>query len=116
MTTTHPPSSTRVFGDMKLSQDLSKLVNSRKGSDIRFLVGPGPMPDAKTCDDSQPVCMYGHSVILRCRSRYFDVMFEDDKQWKEKSSGVIHKPNVSPIVFQALLYYIYTGGVDLVDR
>lgn len=91
-------------GAIRLSADLAVLVNSSHGSDVRFLVG------------TDAVQMYGHSIILRCRSKYFATMFKDENEWKEKAKGIVHKPNVNPIVFHTLLYYIYTGGVVVADK
>ena len=36
-------------------------------------------------------------------------MFDGDKEWRERSSGVVHKLNISPAVFRDVLTYIYTG-------
>jgi hypothetical protein len=106
-------------GAVKLSKDLAKLVNNPDGSDIRFLVGGSkPAIDSNSNlkthgpTDSEPVTMYGHSLILRYRSKYFDMMLSND--WMENSDGVICKPNFSHITFHAVLHYLYTGiiGVD----
>ena len=67
-------------------------------------------------DGPDAVPMYGHSIIFRCRSKYFAAMFNDDNQRKEKTKGVIHNPNISPAGFYALLYYIYTGSIVAVKR
>jgi hypothetical protein len=113
-------SPTYASGAVKLSKDLAKLVNNPDGSDIRFLVGGSkPAIDSNSNlkthgpTDSEPVTMYGHSLILRYRSKYFDMMLSND--WLENSDGVICKPNFSHITFHAVLYYIYTGNVGIDD-
>jgi hypothetical protein len=105
-------------GAVKLSEDFAKLVNNPDGSDVRFLVGGyGPATDSnsslKTHGPTEPVTMYGHSLILRYRSKYFDTMLGSD--WVEKSDGVIHKPNISHVTFHAVLHYIYTGNIKVDD-
>jgi hypothetical protein len=111
-------SPTYASGALKLSEDLAKLVNNPDGSDLRFLVG-GSKPaidsnsNLKTHGPTEPVTMYGHSLILRYRSKYFDTMLSND--WMEKSDGVVCKPNISHITFHAVLHYIYTGNVKVDD-
>jgi hypothetical protein len=103
---------------VKLSEDLAKLVNNPDGSDIRFLVGGSKRKtdsnsNLKTHGPTEPVTMYGHSLVLRYRSEYFDTMLSND--WMENSDGVICKPNISHITFYAILHYIYTGIIKVDD-
>src|SRR3984885_2684140 len=111
-------SPTYAFGAIKLSEDFATLVNNPDGSDIRFMVGGAkPTNDSnsnlKTHGPTEPVAMYGHSLVLRYRSKYFDTMLSND--WMENSDGVICKPNISHITFHAVLHYIYTGNVKVDD-
>src|SRR4051812_14328833 len=92
-----------MSGVLRLSYDFAKLVNNSEGSDVKFLVG------------KSKVLLYGHSIILRTRSRYFSNLLSDGKKWKEKSDGVILKPNVSPAVFTAILHYLYTGRQETIS-
>src|SRR5437870_4172903 len=85
-----------VSGTSKLAQDLANFVNNPVSSDVKFLVG--------RAGDTPPVTIYGHSVILRARCKYFDTMFGN----KELNS-TIEKPNISPAAFRAVLEYLYTG-------
>jgi hypothetical protein len=112
-------SPTYASGAVKLSKDLAKLVNNPDGSDIRFLVG-GSKPaidpnnsNLKAHRPTEPVTMYGHSLLLRYRSTYFDTMLGNN--WLENSDGVICKPNISHITFHAVLHYIYTGNIKVDD-
>lgn len=57
--------------------------------------------------------MYAHSLILQARSTYFTRALSSD--WKEASQGVIHKPNIRPVVFERVLQYIYGGRLMLDD-
>src|SRR3954466_11014450 len=92
-----------MSGMARLSYDLAKLINDSEGSDVKFLVG------------ESEVLFYGHSNILRARSRYFSNFLSNDKEWKEKSEGIIRKPNVPPAVFTTILHYLYTGRIDTID-
>ncbi|KAG0287259.1 hypothetical protein BGZ98_004734 [Dissophora globulifera] len=56
--------------------------------------------------------MHAHSLILQARSAYFVRALNNE--WKEANQGVIHKPNISPTVFERILQYIY-GGRLMVD-
>src|SRR5438270_9935252 len=98
------PTRTSLSGAIRLAADLSSLVNNSYSSDVHFVVGP----DAAT--------MYGHSIILKCRSKYFAAMFDDTNKWKEKANGVIHKPNASYAGFHALLNYLYTGNIVATNK
>ncbi|KAF9982966.1 hypothetical protein BGZ75_005566 [Mortierella antarctica] len=84
-----------------LGADFLRLVNSPIASDVRLIVG------------EEQVVIHAHSLILQARSTYFARALNND--WKEASQGVIHKPNISPPVFERILQYIYGGRLMLDD-
>ncbi|KAI8603757.1 hypothetical protein EDD21DRAFT_14514 [Dissophora ornata] len=58
--------------------------------------------------------MYAHSLILQARSSYFARALNSD--WKEANQGIIHKPNITPPVFERILQYIYGGRLMIDDE
>ncbi|KAF9431849.1 Interferon-induced protein 44-like, partial [Entomortierella beljakovae] len=62
----------------------------------------------------EKVVMHAHSLILQARSSYFARAL--NSEWKEASQGVIHKPNITPAVFEKVLQYIYGGRLTLEDE
>ncbi|KAF9958203.1 hypothetical protein BGZ70_009291 [Mortierella alpina] len=84
-----------------LGTDFLHLMNSPKGADVRLIVG------------EEQVVIHAHSLILQARSTYFARALNND--WKEANQGVIHKPNISPAVFERILQYIYGGRLLLDD-
>ena len=52
--------------------------------------------------------IHAHSLILQARSTYFARALNND--WKEANQGVIHKPNISPPVFERILHYWLHGS------
>ncbi|KAF9950095.1 hypothetical protein BGZ72_008172 [Mortierella alpina] len=92
-----------------LGADFLRLVNSPIAADVRLIVG-----EADTivlCEEQ--VVIHAHSLILQARSTYFARALNND--WKEANQGVIHKPNISPPVFERILQYIYGGRLMLDD-
>ncbi|RHZ58871.1 hypothetical protein Glove_367g26 [Diversispora epigaea] len=53
-----------------------------------------------------------HSVVLRCRSSYFDKELENVPSDKNHIKTII-KPNISAPLFEIILKYIYGGIVDI---
>ncbi|RUO96515.1 hypothetical protein BC936DRAFT_141900, partial [Jimgerdemannia flammicorona] len=93
-----------------LSKDFSKLYNNPQDANILFKVGP-----------DKAAVFYGHTLILQCRSAYFEKALSDE--WKERQTTtddgkytVFEKPNISKDVFALLLRFIYTGVVDLIEQ
>lgn len=80
---TLPPSSPRA-------DDLAALLASGEGSDVKFVVG----------DTSFRV----HRIILSARSPVFRAMLQGP------GKGTIAVEDVEPVVFQAVLRYLYTEG------
>ncbi|KAH8549636.1 hypothetical protein BGW37DRAFT_502070 [Umbelopsis sp. PMI_123] len=88
-----------------LSRDFSKLYNNRNQADIVILTGtPDPTP------------FYAHSLILQCRSVYFDMILSDRSNIPLNSDGLIEfdLPHVNKHAFAMLLRYFYSGTVDWV--
>ncbi|KAI8578972.1 hypothetical protein K450DRAFT_244374 [Umbelopsis ramanniana AG] len=88
-----------------LSRDFSKLYNNRSQADIVILTGtPDPTP------------FYAHSLILQCRSVYFDMVLADRSNIQRDNDGLIEfeLPHVNKHAFAMLLRYFYSGTVDWV--
>ncbi|KAG0259769.1 hypothetical protein BG011_002380 [Mortierella polycephala] len=85
-----------------LSSDFLRLVNSPIGSDVQLIIG------------QEQVVMHAHSLILQARSTYFSRALGSD--WKESNQKVFQKPNISPVVFERILHYIYGGRLVLKDE
>ncbi|KAG0250588.1 hypothetical protein DFQ27_009334 [Actinomortierella ambigua] len=81
-----------------LSASFAKLINAPDG-DIKFLIGV------------KETVRYGHSLVLKTRYKYFETMLTSD--FKEKSEGIIRKPNIEVEVFDLILRFIYTSHVKL---
>ncbi|KAG2189374.1 hypothetical protein INT44_004516 [Umbelopsis vinacea] len=88
-----------------LSRDFAKLYNDRSQADIIILTGtPDPTP------------FYAHSLILQCRSVYFDMVLADRSNIQRDNDGLIEfdLPHVNKHAFAMLLRYFYSGTVDWV--
>ncbi|CAB4380150.1 unnamed protein product [Rhizophagus irregularis] len=86
-----------------LLRDISNLYDKADDYNVKIQVG----------EDSKMEIFKAHSVILRARSNYFRSAFSLNWAKKEGDFYVFKKPNVTPIVFQIILKYIYTGTVAL---
>src|SRR4051812_42709251 len=94
---------------IKLSQDLSTLVNNPFASDVHFLVGGGGETVTESTDEdptsgSMAATFHAHSLLLRLRSKHFADMLNENAEWKSSKSK-IRIPNVSAVVFGVLLKY-----------
>lgn len=90
---------------VNLSRDFSKLYNNRSQADIVIFTGtPDPTP------------FYAHSLILQCRSVYFDMVLADRSNIQRNNDGLIEfeLPHVNKHAFAMLLRYFYSGTVDWV--
>ncbi|RIA84594.1 BTB/POZ protein [Glomus cerebriforme] len=88
----------------KLLRDFDNLYNSEADDyDVKIQVG----------ENSKMENFKAHSVILRARSTYFRSAFSSNWAKKEGKYFIFKKPNVSAIVFQIILKYIYTGIIEL---
>nr|CAG8461730.1 12188_t:CDS:2 [Entrophospora candida] len=86
-----------------LSRDFSKLLEKGKNCDVTIRVGKGD--DVKT--------FQAHSIVLTSRSVYFDSGLDQVKN--SDGDGFLLKLNLSPIAFNIILGYIYSGRLDLDD-
>ncbi|CAB4420339.1 unnamed protein product [Rhizophagus irregularis] len=86
-----------------LLRDISNLYDKADDYNVKIQVG----------EDSKMEIFKAHSVILRARSNYFRSAFSLNWAKKEGDFYIFKKPNVTPIVFQIILKYIYTGTVAL---
>ncbi|RGB35299.1 hypothetical protein C1646_814818 [Rhizophagus diaphanus] len=59
---------------------------------------------------------HAHSIILRCRSEYFNKIFSDENIEKRDGKYIIKKPNISPQAFDIILKYFYTGQIDITNK
>ncbi|GBB98679.1 hypothetical protein RclHR1_00330006 [Rhizophagus clarus] len=86
-----------------LSKDFSLLLND--ADDFNVIIHVGENNNTKE--------FRAHSVILRARSPYFKGALSSD--WVTKKDGMIlyNKPNITPIVFDMILKYIYIGELNL---
>ncbi|RGB33295.1 hypothetical protein C1646_761894 [Rhizophagus diaphanus] len=86
-----------------LLRDISELYDGADDYNVKIQVG----------EDSETEIFNAHSVILRARSTYFRSAFSSNWAKKEGDFYIFKKPNVSAIVFQIILRYIYTGTIAL---
>ncbi|PKY23224.1 hypothetical protein RhiirB3_526350 [Rhizophagus irregularis] len=86
-----------------LLRDISNLYDKADNYDVKIQVG----------EDSNLEIFKAHSIILIARSNYFRTAFSNNWAKKEGDLYVYKKPNVSGIVFQIILKYIYTGTIAL---
>ncbi|CAB4441045.1 unnamed protein product [Rhizophagus irregularis] len=86
-----------------LLRDISNLYDKADNYDVKIQVG----------EDSNSEIFKAHSIILIARSNYFRTAFSNNWAKKEGDLYVYKKPNVSGIVFQIILKYIYTGTIAL---
>ncbi|KAG9292510.1 hypothetical protein G9A89_001583 [Geosiphon pyriformis] len=96
-----PMSSQQHFN--ALSNDFGNLLNTRKFSDVRIIVGEAP--DIRT--------FHAHSQILAARSPYFTVALSGNWIKREDNAIIFAKPNISPEIFEIILRYIYNGVISL---
>ncbi|POG80879.1 hypothetical protein GLOIN_2v1471124 [Rhizophagus irregularis DAOM 181602=DAOM 197198] len=57
-----------------------------------------------------------HSIILRCRSEYFNNLFSTENIEKRDGKYIIKRPNISPQAFDIIIKYLYTGQFDITDK
>ena len=80
-----------------LENDLLKILNKKETSDITINVG-----DMK---------FYAHKLILISRSKYFEIMFEQNM--KENLEGEVSISNCSPEEFLLFLIILYSDNLQL---
>ncbi|CAB4410595.1 unnamed protein product [Rhizophagus irregularis] len=90
----------------RLSQNFSQLLD--EADDYNVIINVGENLNTKE--------FRAHSNILRVRSPYFKRALSQD--WVIKKNNMINftKPNISPIVFEMIIRYMYTGVLNLKDQ
>ncbi|RIA96080.1 hypothetical protein C1645_872336 [Glomus cerebriforme] len=90
--------------ESEVSEDFGKLL--KKETDYNVTIRIGEEPDFKE--------FHAHSIVLRCRSEYFDNIFSAGFVKKEDGNGkyLIEKPHISPQAFDIILKYLYTGHIN----
>ncbi|RGB41559.1 hypothetical protein C1646_793802 [Rhizophagus diaphanus] len=89
-----------------LSKDLSKILND--SNDFNVIIQVGENQNIKE--------FRAHSVILSARSTYFKSALSTNWITKRNNMFIFNKPNITPIVFEMILKYIYTGELDLTEQ
>ncbi|CAB4444558.1 unnamed protein product [Rhizophagus irregularis] len=76
--------------------------------DYNVIIHVGEKPNFKE--------FHAHSIILRCRSEYFNKILTDEDAEKKDGKYIIKKPNISPQAFDIILKYLYTGQVNIANK
>ncbi|CAG8513393.1 10049_t:CDS:2 [Paraglomus brasilianum] len=86
---------------LDLSANFKKLYDSGEDHDVIFRVG---------VEESE---FRAHSSILKARSAYFNAAFSN--MWARKEDGVFvfTKDNISSVVFDRILKFVYSGSINL---
>ncbi|RHZ85949.1 hypothetical protein Glove_58g62 [Diversispora epigaea] len=83
--------------------DFSNLLENSKGHNVKIIVGEEPnVKEFKA-----------HSSILTNRSAYFKIALSSRWARVEDGISIFSKPNISPLVFEILLKYFYTGIISV---
>ncbi|GBB83318.1 hypothetical protein RclHR1_10050001 [Rhizophagus clarus] len=90
----------------KLSQDLYQLLDDTDDYDVIIKVG----------EKSNTKEFHARSNILKARSPYFKMAFSQNRVSKKDDIYKFVKPNISPIVFEMIIIYVYTGILDLREK
>ncbi|GET03557.1 hypothetical protein GLOIN_2v1868927 [Rhizophagus clarus] len=87
----------------ELSNDYEKLFETEIGYDVIIYAG----------EEQNVKEIHAHSNILCIRSQYFRSAFSNE--WAEKIDGkfILRKPNISPLLFNIILRFIYCGNIEL---
>ncbi|CAB4381160.1 unnamed protein product [Rhizophagus irregularis] len=91
--------------DKLLIRDISRLYEDSDDHNVQIQVGHG----------SNVRVFKAHSVILRARSSYFRAALSSNWAKKDGDYMILHQPNISPIVFEIILKYLYTGKISMDD-
>ncbi|GBC40202.1 BTB/POZ protein [Rhizophagus irregularis DAOM 181602=DAOM 197198] len=89
-----------------LSKNLSLILND--ADDYNVIIQVGENQNTKE--------FHAHSVILRARSPYFKNALSANRAAKKNNMIMFNKPIVTPIVFEMILKYIYTGEIDFAKQ
>ncbi|CAB4433046.1 unnamed protein product [Rhizophagus irregularis] len=89
-----------------LSKDFSLILDDADDYNVIIQVG-----------ENQNIKEFrAHSVILRARSLYFKSALSSNWVTKKDNMIIFNKPNLTPIIFDMVLRYIYTGELDLTEQ
>ncbi|RGB23579.1 BTB/POZ protein, partial [Rhizophagus diaphanus] len=89
-----------------LLKDLSLILNDADDYDVIIQVG----------ENQNTKEFRAHSVILRARSSYFKGALSTNWITKKNNMIMFNKPNITPIVFEMILKYIYIGEINLAKQ
>ncbi|POG76204.1 BTB/POZ protein, partial [Rhizophagus irregularis DAOM 181602=DAOM 197198] len=89
----------------KLSQNLLEILDDDEYYDITIEVG----------NDPYVKIFRSHIVILNYRSSYLRRILSTNKKKNDGTLVHIKLPNISPEIFQLILWYIYGGKLSLID-
>ncbi|RIA90660.1 hypothetical protein C1645_875962 [Glomus cerebriforme] len=89
-----------------LSKDYSSTLNDP--DDFNVIIQAGINKNIKE--------FRAHSVILRARSPYFKIALSTDWITKRNNIFMFNKPNITPIIFDMILKYIYAGELNLTNQ
>ncbi|GBC04591.1 hypothetical protein RclHR1_05760009 [Rhizophagus clarus] len=94
--------STLIFHNGLLN-DISSILNDADDYDV--IIRAGDYENIKE--------FRAHSVILRARCPYFKNELLDQQLPRKNNMIMFDKSNITPVVFEMILKYIYTGELDL---
>ncbi|KAL7273911.1 hypothetical protein RUND412_003203 [Rhizina undulata] len=83
-----------------VGKNLRTLINSRKFSDLKLLVGP------------DRDVFHGHKAILAARSEWFEAALRPGG-FREAREGTISLQDEDPKIFESMLEFLYTGEYPL---
>ncbi|GBB83319.1 hypothetical protein RclHR1_10050002 [Rhizophagus clarus] len=87
----------------ELSQNFSQLLDDVYDCDVSIHVG----------ESSNTKVFCAHSNILGARSPYFKNALSQISVIKKNDIYIFTKPHISPIIFEIIIRYMYTGILDL---
>ncbi|CAB4393397.1 unnamed protein product [Rhizophagus irregularis] len=92
--------------ESEVPEALGQLLKAE--TDYNVIIYIGEEPNFKE--------FHAHSIILRCRSEYFNKIFSNKNIEKKDGKYIIKKPNISPQAFDIILKYFYTGQIDITNK
>ncbi|PKY27128.1 hypothetical protein RhiirB3_442709 [Rhizophagus irregularis] len=92
--------------ESEVPEALGQLLKAE--TDYNVIIYIGEEPNFKE--------FHAHSIILRCRSEYFNKIFSNKNIEKKDGKYIIKEPNISPQAFDIILKYFYTGQIDITNK
>ncbi|CAG8752755.1 15694_t:CDS:2 [Gigaspora margarita] len=91
-----------------IAEDYKQLYETREDYDV--IIYAGEEPNAEE--------IHAHSLVLRTRSTYFRGALSSGWTAKDKDSGcfIFNKPNISPLIFEFILKYLYCGEINIQNQ